>query len=223
MCPRRGGGGPMIEITTVLFFLTAFAVGFFYAELSDDSIRIPGLSSIIHVIDAIFSPFVPFFAALALALFFRIYFCPPFPNRRFRLIGCALWIFNFSVIPFTQLFILFLNIAKDRRHGSGTFGMWFQCSLLPVVVGLELIGLKWDRGFLDKIVRSIIQGELKKHMEKEDMIRRENAYNRMEQGIGAQDEDSFIDEKDEKDIAIVRQEEALMNSVEIDSDKPVES
>ncbi|KAH6677085.1 hypothetical protein B0J14DRAFT_335244 [Halenospora varia] len=195
---RRSSGIQKSKVAKYLLFLTAFAVGFFYSRLSDNTLRIPGLSSIIHIFDAVMAPFVPFFAAIFLSLFFRIFFSPPFPGRVWKLFLCATWVFIFSAASFTELSILIIYAIRDWRHGNGSFGMWFETALLVVVLLLEVCGIKWDRGRLDKIVKAIADLAVQQQLRKEVKREEEEALERMEQGLCAQEETVEEDQNDEE-------------------------
>lgn len=185
------------KVAKYLLFLTAFAVGFFYSRLSDNTLRIPGLSSIIHIFDAVMAPFVPFFAAIFLSLFFRILFSSPFPGRVWNLLLCATWVFIFSAASFTELFILITYAIRDWRHGNGSFGMWFETALLVVVLLLEVCRIKWDRGRLDRIVKTISDLAVQRQLRKEEKRAEEEALERMEQGLRAQEQTIEEDQNDE--------------------------
>lgn len=157
---------PKMKTTKLQGFIAAFAVlafiGFIFllTFLACDIIYIPYLSEFAHFLALIISPFVPFLFPGLLGVFLKVCQHKNWPKKKTWVLITASWVFQHVQRAITDAIKLWGhgNVCGLRECK----GKWVEWALVLVVVLCQIGGWKWDNGYVDRWIDTLIIEEAEK-------------------------------------------------------------
>ncbi|XMA19793.1 hypothetical protein WAI453_012584 [Rhynchosporium graminicola] len=155
----------IIVILTILTFLGVIVL---LALLALDIFTIPYLTPFARFLALLISPFVPLLFPLFLGVFLKICHHRTWPKKRSWVLISGSWVLQHVQRAVTDLITL---IGDQKGKGVGGLcglheceGKWVEWCLVCVVVGGQIAGFKWDAGYVDGWIESIVEEDRRKQM-----------------------------------------------------------
>ncbi|CZT10610.1 uncharacterized protein RAG0_15033 [Rhynchosporium agropyri] len=155
----------IIVILTILTFLGVIVL---LALLALDIFTIPYLTPFAHFLALLISPFVALLFPLFLGVFLKICQHRTWPKKRSWVLISGSWVLQHVQRAVTDL----ITLIGDRK-GKGVGGLcglhecegkWVEWCLVCVVVGGQIVGFKWDAGYVDGWIKRIVEEDRRKQM-----------------------------------------------------------
>ncbi|KAL2063868.1 hypothetical protein VTL71DRAFT_4362 [Oculimacula yallundae] len=147
-----------------IILITLLAIDVFY---------IPFLSEFSHFIAWIISPFVPLLFPLFLGVFLKICQHKTCPEKKNWMFITGSWVFQHLQRAVTDLIRLIGSWDTEGVCGlSECRGKWVEWILVCYVVAGQIAGWKWDAGYVQWWVDSLVAGHWKKQAEVDEEARK---------------------------------------------------
>jgi hypothetical protein len=223
-------------LLAVIFMLGLVSFFLLMCFLAKDVFNLPYLTPLAHFLGTVISPLLPPLAALTLGAFLKVCQHETFPGKKKWIFMTGIWCWNHEQRVWKKLAGLYLGKNDDGEMVvcglKACRGSWVQVALLGIVVVGQVMGWRWDAGFVDGWVEGIVEWETK--LEEEKKAKAEGMD--VEKAIVDADTEELVDEKEvvggdieESGLLIVVEEKEVVSGdieksdllIEVEAEKEV--